>query len=137
MREVRRRYAGSGMGVVWHVLIPLVQIVVYFVVFSRFMGARGGEYSAGSYGLYLCAGILPWFAFLAWAVAAASTLTGLMRERGHLVGHQADALAAVDVALWDLAAKAAGVPVCALLGGAFREEVPTYVSGLPVATDEA
>jgi lipopolysaccharide transport system permease protein len=63
VREVRRRYAGSGMGVIWHVLIPLVQIVVYFVVFSRFMGARGGEYSAGSYGLYLCAGILPWFAF--------------------------------------------------------------------------
>ncbi|MGP3963230.1 hypothetical protein ACTWPT_45330 [Nonomuraea sp. 3N208] len=27
-------------------------------------------------------------------------LTGLMRERGHLTGHQADALAAVDIALW-------------------------------------
>ena len=26
-----------------------------------------------------------------------------MRERGHLVGHQADALAACDIALWDLA----------------------------------
>lgn len=59
-----------------------------------------------------------------------ATLTGLMRERGHLVGHQADALAAVDIALWDLAGKAYGVPVYALLGGAFRTEVPTYVSGL-------
>ncbi|GGM14304.1 mandelate racemase/muconate lactonizing enzyme family protein [Dactylosporangium sucinum] len=64
-----------------------------------------------------------------------SRLTGLMRERGHLVGHQADALAAVDIALWDLAGKAAGLPVHALLGGAFRESVPTYVSGLPVPTD--
>jgi lipopolysaccharide transport system permease protein len=63
VREVRQRYAGSGMGVVWHVLIPLVQIAVYFVVFSRFMGTRGADYSARSYGLYLCAGILPWFAF--------------------------------------------------------------------------
>ncbi|GAB3874360.1 mandelate racemase/muconate lactonizing enzyme family protein [Dactylosporangium cerinum] len=62
-------------------------------------------------------------------------LTGLMRERGHLVGHQADALAAVDIALWDLAGKAAGLPVHALLGGAYRDTVPTYVSGLPVATD--
>jgi galactonate dehydratase len=63
-------------------------------------------------------------------------LTGLMRERGHLVGHQADALAAVDVALWDIAGKAYGVPVHALLGGAFRTRIPTYVSGLPRATDE-
>lgn len=64
-----------------------------------------------------------------------SRLTGLMRERGHLVGHQADALAAVDIALWDLAGKAYGAPVHALLGGAFRAEVPTYVSGLPKPTD--
>jgi galactonate dehydratase len=64
-----------------------------------------------------------------------TTLSGLMRERGHLVGHQADALAAVDIALWDLAGKAHGAPVHALLGGAFRDEIPTYVSGLPRPTD--
>jgi len=64
-----------------------------------------------------------------------TTLTGLMRERGHLGGHQADALAAVDIALWDVAGKAYGVPVHALLGGAYRDEVPTYVSGLPRPTD--
>jgi D-galactarolactone cycloisomerase len=62
-------------------------------------------------------------------------LTGLMRERGHLVGHQADALAAVDIALWDLAGKACGLPVHALLGGAHRDSIPTYVSGLPKQTD--
>jgi galactonate dehydratase len=66
-----------------------------------------------------------------------TVLRGLMRERGHLVGHQADALAAVDIALWDLAGKAAGLPVHALLGGAFRDSVPTYVSGLPVPDDAA
>lgn len=59
----------------------------------------------------------------------------LMRERGHLGGHQADAIAAVDIALWDLAGKLAGVPVVDLLGGAFRDEVPTYVSGLPGRAD--
>lgn len=63
-------------------------------------------------------------------------LSGLMRERGHLVGHQADALAAVDIALWDLAGKLAGVPVHVLLGGAYRDEVPTYLSGLPRPTDD-
>ncbi|ONK11509.1 mandelate racemase/muconate lactonizing enzyme family protein [Streptomyces sp. MP131-18] len=67
----------------------------------------------------------------AWAM-----LRDLMRERGHLVGHQADALAAVDIALWDLAGRLRGAPVATLLGGAFRDRLPTYVSGLPRATDE-
>ena len=65
----------------------------------------------------------------------AAALRALMRERGHLVGHQADALAAIDTALWDLAARVQGVSVVSLLGGAFREEVPTYVSGLPRPDD--
>lgn len=64
-----------------------------------------------------------------------SRLRDLMRERGHLVGHQADALAAVDIALWDLAGRLAGRSVADLLGGAFRTELPTYVSGLPKPTD--
>jgi L-alanine-DL-glutamate epimerase-like enolase superfamily enzyme len=33
----------------------------------------------------------------------------------------------VDVALWDIAGKAAGLPVCKLLGR-FRDRIPTYVS---------
>ncbi|MGH3739200.1 MAG: mandelate racemase/muconate lactonizing enzyme family protein, partial [Micromonosporaceae bacterium] len=64
-------------------------------------------------------------------------LRDLMRERGHLVGHQADALAAVDIALWDLTARAAGLPVSVLLGGRVTDRVPTYVSGLPRETDAA
>ena len=36
-------------------------------------------------------------------------------------------IGAIDVALWDLAAKAAGVPVHRLMGS-FRESVPAYAS---------
>ncbi|GAB1513416.1 mandelate racemase/muconate lactonizing enzyme family protein [Actinophytocola sp. KF-1] len=64
-----------------------------------------------------------------------SRLRDLMRERGHLVGHQADALAAVDIALWDLAGRVTGRGVADLLGGAFRSEIPVYVSGLPRPAD--
>jgi L-alanine-DL-glutamate epimerase-like enolase superfamily enzyme len=53
-----------------------------------------------------------------------------MRERGHLTGHQADALAAVDIALWDLRGKASGQSIASMLGGAFSAPVPAYVSGL-------
>src|SRR5436853_7636866 len=38
------------------------------------------------------------------------------------------ALSAIDTALWDIRAKAAGLPLWKLLGGA-RERVPTYASG--------
>lgn len=69
--------------------------------------------------------------------ASTSRLRGLMRERGHLVGHQADALAAVDIALWDLAGRILGVSTTTLLGGALRTSIPTYVSGLPRPTDDA
>lgn len=65
-----------------------------------------------------------------------AALSDLMRERGHLAGHQADALAAVDIALWDLAGRLRDASVAELLGGAFREQVPTYVSGLPRPTDK-
>lgn len=65
-----------------------------------------------------------------------SALRDLMRERGHLVGHQADALAAVDIALWDVAGRARDVPVAEMLGGIFRTAIPVYVSGLPLPTDD-
>jgi len=61
-------------------------------------------------------------------------LYALMRVRGHWSGFFTDALAAVDIALWDLAGKLAGEPVVQLLGGAKRRQIPAYASGLPRAT---
>ncbi|MBP2168356.1 galactonate dehydratase [Erwinia toletana] len=56
-----------------------------------------------------------------------------MRDRGYITGYQVDAIAAVDIALWDLKGKCLGLPVWQLLGGAWRQSVPCYVSGLPQA----
>lgn len=61
-------------------------------------------------------------------------LYGLMRVRGCWGGFHVDAIAALDIALWDLAGKAAGLPLCHLLGEAPLARVPGYVSGLPAAT---
>lgn len=38
------------------------------------------------------------------------------------------AISAIDIALWDLRAKVAGMPLYQLLGG-FRDRVPTYIAG--------
>lgn len=60
-----------------------------------------------------------------------------MRERGHWNGYQLDAIAACDIALWDLKGKLLDQPVADLGAGRYRSEVPCYVSGLPAADDEA
>lgn len=49
-----------------------------------------------------------------------------MRERGHVNGFYIDALAACDIALWDLKGKATGKPVYKLLGGQYRDQIPLY-----------
>jgi L-alanine-DL-glutamate epimerase-like enolase superfamily enzyme len=51
-----------------------------------------------------------------------------MNGRRGMVIH---ALSAVDMALWDLCGKAAGVPVHALLGGATRQRITPYASLQP------
>jgi D-galactarolactone cycloisomerase len=57
-----------------------------------------------------------------------------MRVRGHDAGFWLEALSGVDIALWDAWSRALGQPIYALLGGAYRTEIPVYASGLPAAT---
>jgi len=61
-------------------------------------------------------------------------LYDLMRVRGASGGYYGDALAALDIALWDVAAKRSGVPLAQALKGAHANRMPAYVSGLPKAT---
>jgi L-alanine-DL-glutamate epimerase-like enolase superfamily enzyme len=58
----------------------------------------------------------------------------LMLARGHVGSFLIDALAGLDLALWDLKARKLGVPLFELLGGPFNLKLPAYVSGLRVKT---
>ncbi len=63
-------------------------------------------------------------------------LYGLMRVRGCFGGFHVDAIAALDIALWDLRARSHRVPLWKLLGERRYEAIPGYLSGLPAATLE-
>src|SRR6266545_520451 len=41
-------------------------------------------------------------------------------------------ISGIDIALWDLAGKITGLPVCALLGGPFRDAIAMYSHGIGV-----
>jgi D-galactarolactone cycloisomerase len=60
-----------------------------------------------------------------------------MRVRGHDAGFWLEALSGVDIALWDAWSRTLGQPIHALIGGAYRTEVPVYASGLPAASSDA
>jgi galactonate dehydratase len=68
------------------------------------------------------------------AVVIQEDLYDLMRVRGFHGGYYVDAIAGVDIALWDLSAKLAGLPLAKLLGGQRADRLPAYVSGLPRPT---
>ncbi|QDL91538.1 mandelate racemase/muconate lactonizing enzyme family protein [Paroceanicella profunda] len=55
-------------------------------------------------------------------------LYNAFRDQGQ-TGLTVTALSGIDIALWDIAGKRFGVPCHALLGGAFRTEVPAYATG--------
>ncbi len=54
----------------------------------------------------------------------------IQRGRGHLSGFHLDALAMIDIAVWDALAQRAGLPLAALLTSTPRCSVPAYLSGL-------
>jgi len=61
-------------------------------------------------------------------------LYDLMRVRNGSGGLWGDALAALDIAVWDLLGRQTGLSLAQLLGGRRHARIPAYASGLPGAT---
>jgi len=85
-REFKSRYAGSALGASWAILEPLIQFVVYLVVFSLVLGMRlEGRPGMTAFGLYLVTGLMPFLAFqeaLMRAVGLAHAQANLVRHLG-------------------------------------------------------
>lgn len=63
-RDLTEHYSGSSLGAMWNFIYPLVNILIYMMIFSKIMSARlPSSSSTYGYGIYLVAGIVPWTAF--------------------------------------------------------------------------
>lgn len=58
------------------------------------------------------------------------TMFAALYNDNSATGYGANAISAVDIALWDITGKATGLPVYDLLGGRVRERVAVYATGL-------
>ena len=57
-KEIRGKYKGSFLGVLWSFINPLLQVIVYAIVFPYLMRGTGDDYL-----VYLATGIIPWTFF--------------------------------------------------------------------------
>lgn len=63
-------------------------------------------------------------------------LYDLLRDHGQK-GLAVEAISAIDIALWDIKGQALGMPIYKLMGGAFRDHVHPYATGLYQRDDKS
>jgi ABC-2 type transport system permease protein len=60
-RELRSRYKGSALGFAWNFIMPLSQLVVFWVLFGVLLGTRPRTATGEQpYAIFLFVGLLPW-----------------------------------------------------------------------------
>jgi lipopolysaccharide transport system permease protein len=74
IRDLRSRYAGSGLGVLWAFALPVIWMFLYTAVFAVILRAPV-EAGFSTFPEFLMAGLLPWMAVQEGISRSASALT--------------------------------------------------------------
>lgn len=89
------RHSASVLGAAWTFILPLINILIFTLVFSNIMGMRlgglGQDLGKWGYSVYLVSGLLAWNCF----AATLTRITGVFHEKAHLIGK-------VRLSLWSL-----------------------------------
>lgn len=75
-RDLKARYKGTFLGYLWTLLMPLLQLIVYTLIFGSIFGKN-----INSFPLFLFIGLLPWNAFS----LAINTSTQSIVKNDHLI----------------------------------------------------
>jgi lipopolysaccharide transport system permease protein len=80
--EIRRRYAGSVMGMAWLFLGPVLLMVLYATIYGVVFRLKPPEMSSNTYIVYMLVGLVP---FLGFSEAVTSGTTSLTAHRDVLL----------------------------------------------------
>ncbi len=81
-RDFSDQFAGSVLGSLWALIKPMVNLVIYIVIFGKLMGGRlPGSSDFYSYAIYVTVGLLPWAA-LANSINRSSSI---FLDKKHLI----------------------------------------------------
>lgn len=76
-RDLRARYKGSALGFAWHFVLPVTQLVVFWVLFGILFGVRPRTGTGEQpYAIFLFVGLLPWTYFSTALTAGSSAIVG-------------------------------------------------------------
>lgn len=75
-KEIRGKYKNSFLGVLWSFLNPLLQIVVYAIVFQMILKNPQEDYA-----IFICCGLIPWTFFSSAITRSAFTMV----ENGNIL----------------------------------------------------
>lgn len=73
-KDIRGRYKGTFLGMLWTFVNPLLQVFVYYLVFPYLMGRAGGPIP--NFLVYLITGMFPWNFFLGAIVGCTGCIKG-------------------------------------------------------------
>ncbi len=74
-RELRARYKGSALGFAWNFLNPLLQLLVFWLLFGVVLGSRPRtETGEQPFAIFLFVGLLPWTFFSSSLILGAASI---------------------------------------------------------------
>lgn len=80
VRELKARYRGSILGFLWSFINPLLQLLIYWFVFTYIMPTRD-QMGMSPYALFLFTGILPW----TWFSSSVLESSAILMSSGNLI----------------------------------------------------
>jgi lipopolysaccharide transport system permease protein len=80
--EIRRKYAGSLIGIAWLILGPAMLMLLYALIYGVVFRLKPQEFSSSEYVIYILVGLVP---FLGFSEALTSGTTSLSGQRDVLL----------------------------------------------------